>query len=206
MLRLFIVFLVAVASSATLCGQETKRAPAAMKRVIDKAVAEVRRNRQDFEKANQTPLEDARQELQDLAQNLIADGKTDEATAVLRQVKTLEADVLRIAKAPEPTAIGAGRGVSQKALVERLAGTWVHPNRAEKRIFNTDGTFTQLRSDGGVEAGPQLFGSDGEKATCHFPTQFRFEAWLIDDDRVAFVYYAPNGALVGDGEVWFRKK
>jgi hypothetical protein len=49
------------------------KAPAAMKRIVDKAVADVKKNRQDFEQANQAPLNDAKEELQALAQSLIGD-------------------------------------------------------------------------------------------------------------------------------------
>jgi hypothetical protein len=61
--------------SATVHGQEAKKPSPAVKRVLDKAVAEVKKNRQEFDKANAKPLGDARVELQDWSTKLIKDGK-----------------------------------------------------------------------------------------------------------------------------------
>lgn len=185
------------------------KSSSAVRQILDKAISEVKKNREafkkavetsrkDYDKANEKPLGEAKRELQDLAKQLIEDGKTEEATAVLTQLKMLEADVMRMA--------GAGGEVEQKPLLERMEGEWVNPNRVEKRLFSRDGKFTQLRANRTVEVGPIPARENGRKIACVLRDGIRFEAWLIDDDRIAFVYNLPDGSFIGDGEVWFRKQ
>jgi hypothetical protein len=137
-------------------------------------------------------------------EKLVDDGKADEAGAILKQIGTLEADVLKLAKAPAPIPIEEDRILPQRPLLERMAGEWFNPNRNEKRVFSPDGKFSQLRK-GAVEVGPVPVFTDGPKAACTLGNGARFEAWLIDENRLAFVYYGANGRHIGDGEVWFRK-
>lgn len=138
--RPLILFLAFSLCSATVHGQEAKKPSPAVKRVLDKAVAEVKKNRVDFDKANAKPLGEARKALDELSTKLIKDGKAEEATAVLRQVGTLEADVMRMANAPAPM-VGGG-AVPKKPLLERLAGRWAHPN---------DGSFYAIQPDGDIQ-------------------------------------------------------
>ena len=133
--------LLAVLLSATVHGQEAKKPSPAVTRILDEAVRAVKRNRVDFDKANQKPLGEARKALDELSTKLIKDGKADEAAAVLRQVGTLEADVMRMANAPPPVPGGA---VAQKPLLERLAGRWAHPN---------DKAFYAIQPDGAIQQG-----------------------------------------------------
>lgn len=133
-----------IALISTLCFTsvvlaEDKPSPA-VKRILDKAVGKVRANRTEFDKANKKPLDEARAELQDLSTKLIKDGKTQEAGDVLRQVGTLEADVMRMANAPPPV---AGAGGPQKPLLERMAGKW--ESRDPDWQF-----FLEIRPDGVV--------------------------------------------------------
>lgn len=147
---IWLVLVVAVICPAVLA--EEKPSPA-LKRILDKAVGSVRANRTEFDKASEKPLSEARQELQDLSTKLIKDGKTDEATAVLAHVKTLETDVMKMANAPAPS---AGRPVPTKPLLERMAGKWdtkastihmrVYANGSVEAVRNTDGGLHERAS------------------------------------------------------------
>lgn len=88
--------------SATVYGQEPKKPSPEVKKILDKAIAEVKKNRQEFDKANETPLGDAKKALAELSTKLIKGNKAIEAGVVLKQIETLEADVLKMANASEP--------------------------------------------------------------------------------------------------------
>lgn len=116
--RLLVLLLAFSFFSATLYGQEAKPS-SAVKPIVEKAVAEVKRNRQEFDKANEKPLGDAREELQGLFQKLVDGGKSEEAQAVVKQMETLQADVLRMASGGEkPTLKPAVKTILEKALRE----------------------------------------------------------------------------------------
>jgi hypothetical protein len=126
----------------TLPARADDKPSPAVKRILDKTVAEVKKNRQEFDKANAKPLGDARVELQDLSTKLIKDGKTVDATAVLKQIENLEADVMRMAKAPAP--IQSNRGVvdDRQAVVRQAlcASNWMH-NKTWLYSFTPDGRY-----------------------------------------------------------------
>jgi hypothetical protein len=130
--RLFLLALIPFLFSATLYGQEAKKPSPAVKRILDEAVRAVKKNRVDFDKANQKPLGEARKALEDLSKKLIEDGKAEEATAVLRQVGNLEADVMRMANAPPPM---VGGGQQKPSPV----GKWSWPDGGTIQL-NADGT------------------------------------------------------------------
>lgn len=118
----------------------------AVKKILDKAVAGIKANRQAFDKANEKPLAEAKEELQALAKQLIEDGKTEEATVVLKQISTLEADVMR--GADSTVSASTGRAVATKPFLERIAGKWTHPNSTVVRVFGSGG-YTELdKKDG----------------------------------------------------------
>lgn len=81
--------------SATLCGGETPEPTPAVRRILDKATAEVAKNREACDKANRLSFDKARQALQDVATQCIADGKVDDAIAALQQIARLEAELLQ---------------------------------------------------------------------------------------------------------------
>lgn len=117
--RLLVLLLAFSLFSTTLYGQEVKKASSAVKVILDQAVAEVKRNRQEFDKANEKPLADAREELQGLFQKLVDGGKSEDAQAVVKQMETLQADVLRMASGGEkPTLKPAVKTILEKALRE----------------------------------------------------------------------------------------
>lgn len=200
---------VSIALVATLCLASTVRAedklPPGMKPILDKAVRDVRTNREAFDKANKKPFDEARKALEALSTKLIKDGKTDEAGVVLKQVGTLEADVLKSANAPTPVA-GAGGPAQQKPLLDRLEGKWTHPNEptiiqiepngAIRQYFKTDGKLfrqgqIQAMADGTAEG---LM--DGEK----------FKISEAVGDRLAVEIWQPTGKQWGHGMVLTRTK
>lgn len=150
-----LILLLAVLLSATVHGQEAKKPSPAVTRILDEAVRAVKRNRVDFDKANQKPLGEARKALDELSTKLIKDGKADEAAAVLRQVGTLEADVMRMANAPAPVA--GGGAVAQRPLLERMAGKWMHPNHPTYYTIEPNGMIREMfKSDGRVHGEGRL--------------------------------------------------
>lgn len=110
-----------IALIASLCFTLTARADdkpsPAVKRILDKAVAEVKKNLAEFAKENEKPLGDARGELQGLFQKLVDGGKSEDAQAVVKQIETLQADVLRMASGGQkPTLKPAVKTILEKAL------------------------------------------------------------------------------------------
>lgn len=102
--RLFFVALVAAISLAKPSLAQDKSLPA-VKPILEEAVIEVRKNRQEFDRNNETPLAEARRDLQELVSKLVNDDKRGDAQAVLKQIETLQPDVLRIASGGERPAL-----------------------------------------------------------------------------------------------------
>jgi len=149
--RPLLIALIAFVASANLYGQEPKPSPA-VKRILEDTARKVRTNRQAFDKANEKPLAEARKALEELSTKLIKDGKAEEAAAVLKQVGTLEMDVMRIANAPAPMPVGGGGVGPQKPLLERLEGKWTHPNHLMlTAVENGDAGRSKTTALGGVD-------------------------------------------------------
>lgn len=196
-----------IALIATLCFSFTVRAEdkpsPAVKRILDKAVGKVRANRTDFDKANKKPLDEARAELQELAKTLVDDGKADEATTVLAQVKTLDGDVMRIANAPAPVAGGGGRVPPQKPLLERMAGEWRRDGR-ESIVLRADGTANKKWPD--TAAAPvKLTARSSEVAELTFPDGYAWQLRMAGDDVIAVLEFK-DGQLSGQGLALTRIK
>ena len=149
--RPLIVFLVFSLCSANLYGQQAKAPSPAVKRILDKAVADIKKNRKEFDEANQKPLGDARVELQDLSTKLIKEGKTVDAAAVLKQIEMLDVDVMKMANAPAPVPGVGGGGVvpPQKSLLDRLAGKWRRAGNNDVITINADGSLQMSNGDQG---------------------------------------------------------
>lgn len=115
--RPLILFIAFSLFTATVYGQEKPMPSPAVKAMLDQAVVEVKRNRQEFAKANEKPLGDAREELQGLFQKLVDSGKSADAQAVLKQIETLQADVLRMASdGSKPTMKPPVKTILEKAI------------------------------------------------------------------------------------------
>jgi len=164
---------------------EPKPSPA-VKRILEDAARKVRTNRQAFDKANEKPLAEARQELQDLSTKLIKDEKTDEAGAVLKQVKTLDADVMRMANAPMPVRGVGGQAGPQKPLLERMAGKWAHGVGGVS--VEQDGSFTNQNGDKG-----RLKLVAPDMAEIIWGSGYKWHSRLVNDDLMAVVEWDANG-------------
>jgi len=201
--RPLLIALIAFVATANLYGQEAKKPSPAVTRILDEAVRAVKRNRVEFDKANQKPLGEARKALEELSTKLIKDGKADEAGAVLKQVGTLEADVMRMASAPAPMA-GGGGVVPQKPLLERLAGKWTHPTMESVRVLKGDGSFEQY--NGGKVSMRGTWSKVGDNCVeISRENGSRITVWLIDDRTVAVQFFSATGGLDGGGAVWYRQ-
>lgn len=179
-----------IAIIATLCFTFTARAedkpsPAA-KKILEKAVAKVKTNRQEFDKANKKPLDEARAELQELAKKLVDDGKAQEATSVLKQVGTLDADVLKMANAPVPVA--GGGAVPQKPLLERMAGKWRRGGNNDVFVIGPDG-FVQI-SNG--DQGKLLLMSP-EVAEVVLKSGWKLRVLMAQEDIACALEWDPRG-------------
>lgn len=197
--------LLTIALITSLCLTCTARAEdkplPATKLILEKAVREVRKNRQAFDKANEKPLGTARQELQDLSTKLIKDGKTAEAQAVLRQVDTLDADVLKSANAPPPVAGGV---VPQKPLLERLEGKWTHPNSTGLVAFEKNGKTTTFWKSGSVNADGTARLLSEEEVEVRFSNQTVHRYRLIDSGLMVERVLKPDGSESGEGYLKMR--
>lgn len=165
--------------------EPTKPSPA-VKRILDEAAREVRANTLAFHKANQKPLGNARRELQELSTKLIQDGKTAEAQAVLKQVETLEADVVRMASSPLPA---AGRAGLRPSLLSALEGKWdLHEGKAEHLILTRDGRATLHRnSDGSVFVTGALTQASSDIAEIRWDNGFRWQIRMANGDALTVV-------------------
>jgi len=175
--------------SANLFGQEVRSTSPAVKRIIDDAARTVKRNRTEFDKANQKPLDDARKQLEELSTKLIKDGKTDEAAIALRQIKTLEADVMRVANAP-PVAAGA---VAQKPLLERLAGKWDRPDTDESFLIESASSIWSISKSKGIRTQMKLISVDQQKCDLQYHSGWRLSLRPAGEDAVAVFEWSPKG-------------
>jgi hypothetical protein len=141
--RPLLIGLIAFFASANLYGQEAKKPSPAVTRILDEAVRAVKKNRVDFDKANQKPLGDARKALEELSTKLIKDGKADEAGAVLKQVGTLEADVMRMANAPAPVPapVPAEPQIDRQIQAVLCGPKWRHGKHPNRYLFFPDGSY-----------------------------------------------------------------
>jgi hypothetical protein len=197
----------------TAIAQDLPKPSPSVKRILDKAASDVEGNRQEFEKcndknrrafdeANKKPLTEARNELEELAKQLIDDGKTDEATAVLNQVKTLDADVLRIAKVPVSDE-GRGRAALHKPLLQRMAGKWDNPNDSLVRTIDSKGRLVEIRKkDGGIQTQGQLQQQGDHLAVAQLANGWTIDCLLAaDGETMACVFRNPAGKEQGCGAV-----
>ena len=201
--RLALIAFIAFVASANLYGEESKPSPA-MKRILEDTARKVRTNRQAFDKANEKPLAEARQELQDLSTKLIKDGKNMEAQAVLKQIDTLGVDVMRMANAPAPMA-GGGGAVPQKPLLERLAGKWSSPIGGTYHTIERNGVTQEVFKTGKLHQGGQLKVMPDGTAEVVYPDGVRRTFSEVVGDKLAAEAYKPDGSLLGS-EVLLRTK
>ena len=197
-----------IALIASLCfalttKAEDKASPA-VKKILDKAVAKVRTNRTEFDKANKKPLDEARAELQDLSTKLIKDGKTEEAGGVLKQVGTLEVDVMRMANAPAPVA--GGGAAPQKPLLDRIAGKWDMGNW--HMVIEQDGSCKQVEKGNGiVSATGQFVLKDAGTAEMKLTNGWGWQCSMpMDDDKLVVFNWNPAGQRQAGGKVLERVK
>lgn len=206
MLRLCL-FISAVICSANLYAQQATPSPA-VRRILEKTVIEVRRNRQAFDEANQKPLGDARTDLRQLSTKLIQDGKTVDATAVLKQIETLDIDVARMANAPAPVPVvgGGARVPPQKPLLERLAGRWGHPNLGFAVVIDSTGAMQEITHTGKVQASGRLQILNTDTAEARLSNGYRCEYTPAGEDRLAMLVWEPSGKQFAEGRCLVRSK
>lgn len=198
------LFISAVIFSANLYAQQATPSPA-VRRILEKAVTEVKENRQVFDKSNEKPLGDALADLTELSMNLIQQGKNVDATAVLKQIETLDADVMKMANAPEP--VPAPRPAPQKPLLERMAGKWTHPNSGHIYYFAADGLFRENRkNDGGVHSQGRLVLVSPDVAEVALSNNHRLQVRLAGPDMLAVLVWGPAGKPVNQGIVLERMR
>ena len=192
---LLIALIAFVAIPLMARADETKQSPA-VKRILEDTARKVRTNRQAFDKANEKPLAEARKALEELSTKLIKDGKAEEATAVLKQVGTLDADVMRMANAPAPVGGGA---VPQRPLLERMAGRWDHPNSPVVMVCDATGRVKEtFKKDGAFFHQGTLRILEHDSLEARFPTRF-YKIKVISEDLVAVRVYNLDGSEMLEG-------
>ena len=201
--RPLLIALVAFVASANLFGQEAKKPSPAVTRILEEAVRAVKKNRVEFDKANQKPLGEARKALEELSTKLIKDGKADEAGAVLKQVGTLEVDVMRLANAPAPMAGGA---VPQRPLLERMAGRWTHPNSTGLLAFEENGKVTSFWKSGAVNTDGTARPLSEDEVEVRYSNQSLHRYRMIDADLIVERLFNPDGSEKGEGYLKMRAK
>lgn len=138
-----------IALIASLClvftarANDKARALPAVKKIFDKAVVAVKKNRDDFAKANETPLNEARMGLQEVLTKLVDEKKDNDAKAVLDQISTLEADVLKTANAPAPLPPVPPSPLKPDPEVKACLcrQKWRHSSLPLRYNFSENGTF-----------------------------------------------------------------
>lgn len=132
--RPLITLLVYSLCSANLYGQgvDAKRLPA-VKRVMDKAEATIRRNRKAYDEANQKALAEAEAELIKEVDRLSKAGKPEEAVAVKKLAGGIEAELVASAEKatapPNPAQQGAAEWNGHKYRYIAEATTWADAKR-----------------------------------------------------------------------------
>jgi hypothetical protein len=187
----------------SLADEKAKPSPA-VKKILDEAVGDVKKNRQAFDKANEKPIAEARDKLQELAKKLIEEGKTDEVTAVLGQVKTLEADVMKMANASN----GGGKAVLQKSLLDRLAGRWNRSNDQSYWVIERDGTAgcRNLQSHKPCHQDSKVRVIDEETGEIAWPNGWRWQIRMAGNDVLAIHETGPDGKVFADGLILTRQR
>jgi hypothetical protein len=196
----------------TLSASAADKPMPAVKRILDKTLLQVKKNRQEFAKANEIPFADARRELQALAKQLVDDGKTEEAAAVLKQVGTLEADLLSKADvsspAPAPAPAPAPiKPAPQKPFQQRLVGAWTHPNSRLTYYFELDGSFHEnWRADGKVNATGTVVWVTPEVAVIKMTNNYKIRVTPAGEDRLALLVWDELDKPVDLGMVLERSR
>lgn len=159
----------------------------AVKRILDEASAEVKKNRQAFDKANEKPIAEAREQLQELAKKLVDEGKPEEATGVLKQISTLEKEVLGKADTP-PSGTGKNKPAPQKALLERMAGKWRRAADNFVFVIGPDGVVQISNGDQG-----KLVVASPEAAEVALKSGYRLRLLMAHEDVVCSLEWEPRG-------------
>ncbi|MGB8852695.1 MAG: hypothetical protein WCC69_03920 [Pirellulales bacterium] len=192
--RVLSIGLAAVASFASHALADDKPLPA-VKRILDKATLQVKKNRDSFDKANEIPLAAARTELQDLAKQLMDQGKADEAGAVIKQSKTLQADAL------------AANSVTARALKDRLQGEWAKANHPH--FFKIQGqTLLEFSENAPLKTnatGKIDFSQGKEYAVAKLDNGFSLWLFSAGEHVMAMEIFDPQGKLIDNGLVLYKR-
>lgn len=196
MIRLLSIALIAaLCLAAPSLADDKKPDPklsAAMKKILDKAVAEVTSNRNQFNAANEKPLGEARTALEVLAKKLVDEKKYEQVKAVTDQIATLEADVLKMAVAPAPAP--APRPAPQKPLLERLDGKWDRINNPAHYRLNKNGIAECVEDNGQkVISQGRMSVMSPDVAEIRWSDGFRDLFYLAGDDVIAVRQWLPDG-------------
>lgn len=201
--RLLSVGLAALLCFTSRVSAADKPTPA-VKKILDKAVVEVKKNREEFAKANEVPLDEARKELQELAKKLVDEGKAEEAAAVLTQVGTLVADVLGKDNAPKPATTAAPKTPS---LEGRLQGEWAKANNPHS--FKIQGqSLLEFSENAPLKPharGKLEFPQGKEHAVVKLDNGFSFLLFSAGRDVMAMDVFDPQGKLTDNGVVLYRR-
>lgn len=179
--------------TANLYGQDAKKPSPVVKKILDKAVGEVQKNRQVFDIANEKPLAEARKALEDQAKKLIEDSYADEATAILGHVKTLETDVMKMANATAPVG-GGGKPAPQKPLSVRITGRWLNGNHDHAFLIEPNGAITEvLKRNGQVISRGRIMNISDDVGEVRLENGYKCQMGLVGDDLLAMVWWEPSG-------------
>lgn len=161
--RPLILFIALSLFSATLYAEEPDpRKMPGVKKVMDKAEAEVRKNRKAYDDANEKTFEDAEKALKEEVEKLSKAGKLEEAVAVKKFAESMGKEVLANAekkmKPPHPGKAGAVAWNGHKYKVFKDKGSW---HEAKKRCEEMGGHLVIINDEKEQAFVVELLGRNG---------------------------------------------
>jgi hypothetical protein len=175
-----------MAANITAAEPDPKKIPA-VKKVLDDAAKGIKANQKACDEANETQLAKARDELREIAKKMLDDGKTDEATAVLNQVKTLDKEILGAANSPAKGEVGK-KPAQQKPFLERMAGKWKRGRDNFVFVMSPDGNTQISNGDQG-----KLVLADPETADLALKSGWKLRFFLAQADIACALEWDPQG-------------
>lgn len=136
-----LLVILAALDSASVYAESPRPAPLTVRKIVNEAVQEVRRNRRTFDEANRKVLADAEKKLYEELDRITKTGvtKLDDAVTTREVIRTLAESVTKRADAPMPEAV-----VSPPPMEKWVIGKWTGANTPHIIGFSEGGGFEEI--------------------------------------------------------------
>lgn len=202
--KLALVSVVVAAADLTgVFAQETKPTPLTVRKIVDEAVQEVRKNRRTFDEANRKVLADAEKKLYEELDRITKTGvtKLDDAVTTREVIRTLAESVTERADAPMPPVLAGPPPMDLWVI-----GKWSGLNTPHVFGFSDNGGFEGIGKAAEAKNWRGAWKSERHGyIDVDVQNGGRWEIRRCGPNAMAVVVYTADNTQSGDGFVLFRQ-